>query len=207
MIWWQVALVLVGAYLLGSFPSAYLAGKLKSGVDIRTIGSKNMGTMNSVYSLGFGWGLAVLLCDLAKGAIPVLVARWLGMTDIIQFLAGLIAILGHNFPIFLKFKGGKGGATAIGATSAFIPWIWVISFPIFLLIMLIIKVPTISYGIAMVSFPIIGAIMYKGTNIWWFTLVYILIPYLWYIPRLIEMRKKGGSWKHVFIRKSVKDRF
>ena len=110
MIWWQVALVLVGAYLLGSFPSAYLAGKISKGIDIRTVGSKNMGTMNTTYTLGPAWGIAVLLCDLAKGALPVLVARWLGMTDIIQFLAGLIAILGHNFPIWLKFKGGIGRA-------------------------------------------------------------------------------------------------
>ena len=52
MIWWQVALVLVGAYLLGSFPSAYLAGKISKGIDIRTVGSKNMGTMNTTYTLG-----------------------------------------------------------------------------------------------------------------------------------------------------------
>ena len=204
---WKIVLVFVAAYLMGSIPTAYILGKLVKGIDIRTVGSHNMGTMNTVYTIGLWAGIVVLIFDLAKGAGAVLLARYLGLSDIYQFIAGIIAILGHNYPVWLKFKGGKGGATAIGATSAFLPQIWFISFPIFLILLFILRTPTISYGIAMVTFPILGAIFYPETNIWWFTLIYILIPYLSYIPRLIEMRKKGGSWKHVFKRDSVKDRF
>lgn len=204
---WKIVLVLVCAYLFGSLPSAYLMGKWVKGIDIRTVGSHNMGTMNTTYTLGIKWGLLVMIMDMGKGALAVLLARYLGLSDLVQFFAGLLAILGHNFPVWLKFKGGKGGATAIGVTTAFMPWIWAISFALFLLLLLISKTPTLSYGVAMVSFPFIGWFLYPGTDYWWYTIVYILIPYLMYIPRLIEMRKKVGSWKKVIFRKSVKERF
>ena len=207
-----IIIAIVAAYLLGSFPSAYLMGRLRKGIDIRTVGSQNMGAMNSIYNIGFIYGVIVLALDLGKGFAAVALAHWLGQrADISWWLylsmaAGAVAVLGHNFPVWLKFKGGKGGATVIGAILYFIPWGWPIGFGIFLVLLAITKVPTISYGLAMLSFPFISWLIYHNGRYVIFSAVLMLIPFIGYIPRLVEMRRKGGSWKRVFSRKSVKDR-
>jgi glycerol-3-phosphate acyltransferase PlsY len=202
-----IAIALIAAYLLGSIPTAYIIGRIRAGIDIRTVGSHNMGAMNSFYRLGFLYGVIVLAVDMGKGAAAVWVARLLGTPDLVEMLAGAMAVVGHNWPVWLGFKGGKGGATAIGAIGFLMPWIFPIGFPIFLLILLLTKVPTISYGLAMVSFPFIAWLIYGRADYIIYSVIMILVPFIKYIPRLLEMRRKGGSWKHVFARKSIKDRF
>jgi acyl phosphate:glycerol-3-phosphate acyltransferase len=207
-----IVITLLAAYLFGSFPSAYIMGRLRKGIDIRTVGSHNMGAMNSVYNIGFIWGAIVLAFDLGKGLGAVAVAHWLGgkagLNWLLYFemLAGVISVLGHRFPLWLKFKGGKGGATVIGVILYFIPWGWPIGFGIFLVLLAITRVPTISYGLAMLSFPLISWLIYHNGRYVVFSALLMLIPFVGYIPRLVEMRQKGGSWKRVFSRKSVKDR-
>jgi acyl phosphate:glycerol-3-phosphate acyltransferase len=207
-----IILAVVAAYLLGSFPSAYLIARLRKGIDIRTVGSHNMGAMNSFYNVGFIYGVIVLALDLGKGMAAVALGKWLGQqADISWWLylsmaCGIVAVLGHNFPVWLKFKGGKGGATAIGAVLFFIPWGWPIGFGLFLILLAITRVPTISYGLAMISFPFISWLIYHNGRYVIYSCVLVLIPFVNYLPRLFEMRKKGGSWKRVFARKSVKDR-
>ena len=114
---------LIIAYVSGSFPSAYLAGRLVKGVDLRTVGSGNLGATNVYRNLGFAAALAVFALDVAKGALPVLyLPRWLDAgapgTDRALWWAlgyGVAAILGHAKPVFLLWKGGgKGVATATG---------------------------------------------------------------------------------------------
>jgi len=208
-----ILIALVAAYFLGSLPSAYLMGKARKGIDIRTVGSHNMGAMNSIYNLGFIYGVIVLILDMGKGFAAVALAHWLGRGfDVswwlyIEMAAGLLSVLGHNFPVWLKFKGGKGGATVIGAILYFIPWGWLIGFAIFLVLLALTRVPTISYGLAMVSFPFISWLIYHNGRYVAYSALLILIPFISYIPRLFEMRQKGGSWKRVFARKSVKDSF
>jgi glycerol-3-phosphate acyltransferase PlsY len=203
-----VIIALVAAYLLGSFPSAYLMGRIRKGIDIRSVGSHNMGAMNSMYNLGFIYGVIVLAFDLGKGAAAVALAHWLGHSfDVswwlyIEMAAGAV----HNYPVWLKFKGGKGGATVIGVILYFIPWGYPIAFAIFLILLALTRVPTISYGLAMISFPFIAWLIYHNGRYVIFSAVLMLVPFLSYIPRLFEMRQKGGSWKRVFARKSVKDR-
>jgi len=117
------ALGLPIAYLAGSFPSAYLAGRLLKGIDLRTVGSGNLGATNVYRSLGFKAALAVFLLDFAKGAVPVYyLPRLLGSlrpgTDVFVLWSlafGVLTILGHAKPIFLLWKGGgKGVATGAG---------------------------------------------------------------------------------------------
>ena len=210
-----ITIAAIAAYLLGSLPSAYIMGRLRKGIDIRTVGSRNMGAMNSIYNLGFIYGAIVLLCDIGKGLAAVALAHWLGRAVettpdwwiYIKMAAGVIAVLGHNYPVWLKFKGGKGGATVIGVVLYFIPWGWLIGLGIFIMFLAITRVPTISYGLAMVSFPFISWLIYDNWRYVVFSALLILLPFINYIPRLFEMRRKGGSWKRVFTRKSVKDRF
>lgn len=110
----------VAAYLLGSVPSGFIFGRLV-GVDVRRTGSGNIGATNVARVLGKGVGLLTLIADVAKGLVPVLLARWLSMED--WLIAGIAAaaFLGHLYPVFLRFQGGKGVATALGAMLA-IAW-------------------------------------------------------------------------------------
>lgn len=112
-------------YLAGSIPFAYLAGKLLKGVDLRTVGSGNLGATNVMRVLGWQAGAVVLLLDATKGAVPVLVAPQLaGGVDpqALSLAVGVAAILGHGRPVFLLGKGGgKGVATAAGVIGALAP--------------------------------------------------------------------------------------
>ena len=107
---------MIFAYLLGSIPTAYIAGRLCKGIDIRQHGSKNVGATNVFRVLGKTPGIIVLVCDVLKGILAVVVIpAVLGLYDISYFiLFGLAAVCGHNWTIFLKFKGGKGVATSLG---------------------------------------------------------------------------------------------
>jgi acyl phosphate:glycerol-3-phosphate acyltransferase len=121
----HTALAVVLSYLIGSIPAAYLAGKSR-GIDLRRVGSGNLGATNVVRTLGWKIGLVVFAFDVAKGAIPVLVFPQLTggslSRQVVAILCGVAAILGHFRPIFLKFgKGGKGVATASGVFFALAP--------------------------------------------------------------------------------------
>jgi acyl phosphate:glycerol-3-phosphate acyltransferase len=112
-------LAIVIAYLLGSIPFGYLAGRAK-GIDIRTVGSRNIGTTNVFRTLGRRWGIAVLVLDMGKGLAAVLIAQ--GLTDgAWPVLAAGAAVLGHLAPVWLHFKGGKGVAVAGGALIGLMP--------------------------------------------------------------------------------------
>lgn len=106
-------LLLIGAYLLGSVPTGLLLAKA-FGIDIREAGSGNIGATNVYRTVGRKLGIITLICDCLKGLIPVLIARWLDLPDIWVAAIGLAALLGHVYTVWLKFKGGKGVATALG---------------------------------------------------------------------------------------------
>ena len=113
-------IVLVGAYLLGSFPTAYYVAKKASGLDIRQVGSGNVGSTNAVRIMGLPLGLLVFIADVLKGFIPALLGGWIG-GEAMAILAGLASLLGHIYPLWLQFKGGKGVATALGVALALFP--------------------------------------------------------------------------------------
>src|SRR4051812_37053636 len=114
------ALLIIFAYLLGSVPTGYILGYL-SGVDVRKAGSGNVGATNVARVAGKKLGLLTLIGDAAKGVLPVLLARRLDLDATVLGLVALAAFLGHLYPIFLKFRGGKGVATALGALLALAP--------------------------------------------------------------------------------------
>lgn len=113
------ALVLALAYLLGSIPFGYLAGRLR-GVDIRKTGSRNTGATNVFRTLGRGMGIAVMAADILKGLAAVLIARAL-LDDPWPLAAAALAVAGHVFPVWLRFRGGKGVAVAAGALIGVMP--------------------------------------------------------------------------------------
>jgi glycerol-3-phosphate acyltransferase PlsY len=105
--------IIIG-YLLGSIPTAYIVSRAKKGVDIRNIGSRNMGGANVMREIGTHEGVFVGLFDVAKGAGAVLIARTLNVPEPWIFGAGFAAVIGHSFPVFAGFRGGRGAATTIG---------------------------------------------------------------------------------------------
>lgn len=131
------ALSLIIAYLLGSIPFGYLIVRLKSGSDIRQVGSGGTGATNVSRKAGKGAGVVTLVLDALKGTLAVLAARWLmGESGTSWLVAGaaVLAVVGHCFPIWLKFKAGKGVATGLGVFLAIVPWSVLAAFLLFALI-------------------------------------------------------------------------
>ena len=109
----NILLLMLIAYLLGSFPAAYLAGRAK-GLDLRKIGSKNIGAMNTFSTVGKVAGVLVLLSDFGKGALAAFMADSFSSHPFVPMLAVIFAMIGHNWMIFIGFKGGKGISTFLG---------------------------------------------------------------------------------------------
>lgn len=142
-------------YLLGSIPFAYIAGRLRKGADIRQVGGGNVGALNTMREVGVAVGFAVLFADIAKGSIAVLIAQWLGLSLIWVFVVGFAAVAGHNWPIFLRFKGGKGAATTMGVLLALVPREFGISFAIIVLIVVVTSNFRLAIGIGFALLPVI----------------------------------------------------
>jgi glycerol-3-phosphate acyltransferase PlsY len=116
------ALWLLASYLVGAIPTSYLAGRLFRGIDLREHGSKNLGATNVYRTLGWRYAIPVGLFDIAKGAVPVLVfAPRVSDSQLFALGCGIAAILGHVFSVFVRFRGGKGVATAAGVMLGLTP--------------------------------------------------------------------------------------
>jgi acyl-phosphate glycerol 3-phosphate acyltransferase len=122
----QLLLTVLAAYLVGGIPFGYLVARCR-GVDIFRAGSGNIGATNVGRVLGARLGVLVFVADFAKGALPVFAARQLGFPATEQVLVGLVAILGHMFPIYLRFRGGKGVATGAGVVTVLVPQAMVVA--------------------------------------------------------------------------------
>lgn len=114
-------LAILVAYILGSFPSAVLVSRAVAGVDIRNLGDGNMGARNTTRSLGWWPGIIVGILDFGKGAIAIALARNLGAGATVQLLSGIAVVLGHDFPVWVHFKGGQGMAASLGALMMLMP--------------------------------------------------------------------------------------
>jgi len=115
------AIVLILAYLIGSIPFGVILGRAWTGVDVRKHGSGNIGATNVLRTLGLRFAAATFVLDAGKGAVAVLLAGAIGAGHGVAALAGLLAVVGHNWPVFLDFRGGKGIATSWGFITATVP--------------------------------------------------------------------------------------
>jgi len=107
-------LIIILAYFLGSIPTAYIAGRMVKGVDIRRVGDTNMGAANAFHQLGKKVGVAVGIIDAGKGALAILIAQAAHLPQEVVLITGAAAVIGHNWPVFLGFRGGRGECTTIG---------------------------------------------------------------------------------------------
>ncbi len=160
----QTAGILLFAYLLGSLPTGFVLGSL-SGVDIRQGGSGNIGASNVVRLLGWKSGLLTLFIDVAKGLIPVLMSVQLNFDPVVQALTALVVFLGHLYPVFLKFRGGKGVATALGIFIALSPWVALALISAFCLVALVTRWISFASLTAAVLAPILLWVLSYETHV------------------------------------------
>lgn len=114
-------LLIIGAYLLGAVPSAYLVARWRRGIDLRQYGSGNVGAANVMTAVSRQWGLPVIVFDIVKGMAPTYTAQALGLGVAQQIAIGLAVIIGHNWTVFLGFNGGRGMLTTLGVSLVLAP--------------------------------------------------------------------------------------
>jgi acyl phosphate:glycerol-3-phosphate acyltransferase len=191
MIILNTILVLVLAYLLGSIPSAVWIGKKFHKTDIREHGSGNAGTANVIRVLGWKTGIPVLLIDVAKGWTAAALPIFFNLAEPdsaaiinLQILAGVIAIVGHIFPLFAGFKGGKGVATVFGTLLALKFFLTLSCFGVFLAMFLVTGIISVSSMAAGLAFPIFLFTIFETPS-----LVFKIFSVLVAIALLITHRK------------------
>jgi acyl phosphate:glycerol-3-phosphate acyltransferase len=150
----EAFLSVIFAYLLGSVPTGYILGSL-AGIDVRKAGSGNVGATNVARVVGKRHGIITLIADIAKGLVPVVIALNLGLTATATALVGVAAFLGHLYPVFLRFQGGKGVATALGVFLGLAPWATLVLMVIFVLVILATRVVSLSSMVAAASAPVV----------------------------------------------------
>jgi glycerol-3-phosphate acyltransferase PlsY len=167
----QIIFAIIISYLIGSIPTAYIFGRVIKNTDIRQFGSGNVGATNALRLLGKRWGVTVLILDILKGALPViflgelLKARSAINPEFAYLMIGVSCICGHNWTLFLKFKGGKGVATTFGVLiglSMRIPGLNIalsLTVIVWLVTFLLSKVISLASLVAAVSFPLLTLIL------------------------------------------------
>lgn len=138
-----IALLIILAYLIGSIPSGLIVGKLAKGIDIREHGSGNLGATNAFRTLGVKAGSVVIAGDISKGTLATALP-FLMHVDIHPLLAGVFAVLGHVFPIFAKFKGGKAVATSGGVLLFYAPLLFITMVAVFFIFLYLTKFVSLS---------------------------------------------------------------
>jgi acyl phosphate:glycerol-3-phosphate acyltransferase len=142
------SLLLIAAYLFGSFPTGFLACKWLKGIDIRSVGSGSTGATNVLRTLGKPAGITVFTIDVLKGVAGILLARYFSAPDWLIVLMGLVGILGHSKPVWLGFKGGKSVAISLGVLLAMDWRVGLGAFGIFLISILLTRIVSVSSIVA-----------------------------------------------------------
>jgi glycerol-3-phosphate acyltransferase PlsY len=152
----MIAFSIVVSYLIGSISFSYLITKKIKKIDIRKTGSGNAGATNTMRVLGTGPAVGVLLLDVLKGIICILIARALGLPDWAVALSGFASIIGHDFPVYFGFKGGKGVATTIGVFFMIMPLYALIAGVLTILIIAVTRFVSLGSLFFLVATPVLG---------------------------------------------------
>jgi glycerol-3-phosphate acyltransferase PlsY len=169
-------LIVILGYFLGSIPTAYIAGHLVKGKDIRQMGDGNIGAANAFNQLGAKTGVGVFLADAGKGALAIFIAQAVNIPQPAILLTGTAAVIGHNWPIFLGFRGGRGFSTTIGVL------VMVITQP-----MLIVAGPALAALFTKRNSTLAGCVLFIPLPLvgWWLGVSGLLIAYGIALPSLV----------------------
>tara|TARA_B100001057_G_scaffold489179_1_gene574911 strand:+ start:350 stop:988 length:639 start_codon:yes stop_codon:yes gene_type:complete len=157
-----LSIVAIG-YLLGSTPSGYLAGRWLKGIDLRDCGSGSTGATNVLRNVGKGPALVVFLLDVGKGALAVLLAKHFGLSDWVQVMAGLAALAGHIWPVWLGWKGGKAVATGLGMFLGLAWPVGLACFGLFMAVISIFRIVSLSSVVAAIGLPLLMLLAGQST--------------------------------------------
>lgn len=170
------------AYLIGSFPTAYLSGRMFKNIDIRTRGSGNVGGMNTYRTAGLLPGILTIIVDIIKGMLAVMLALSLPVDQLTVLACGILVVLGHNYSLFIKFKGGKGLATTLGVFIIISSVTIAFTIACAVLLSLILRDINTAFGSAALSIPVVLAFQYADWSWIVFGLVIAIIIILKHIP-------------------------
>lgn len=182
----QTLMLLLGAYLLGSIPAAYLVTRYTTGEDIRYLGNGNVGAKNTYESVGKQAGFAVAVFDVGKGILTVAAARYLSFSEGVILLAGACVVLGHDFSIFLGFQGGQGMAATVGVFSVLFPQVTLLALAASLLAFALTRNWDLSCGIGF--FILVAGLWFSGHSIKKILFTVLLLP-------LIGIKKLLQVWQ------------
>ncbi len=158
-------LILFLGYLFGSFPSGYLAGKISKGIDIRSLGSGSTGATNVLRHIGKRAAITVFLLDVFKGTLSILVAKYFLLNDSWQVAIGLSTLIGHIWPVWLNWKGGKAVATGLGVFLGLSWQVGLATLAIFILMISLFRIVSLASLSAALALPIIMFLSFKTSNI------------------------------------------
>lgn len=198
----EVLLVLLLAYLFGSVPAGVLVARTY-GVDIRKVGSGNIGATNVLRALGVGPALVVAFFDVFKGGIAVLIARASGLEDWLLGVVALAAILGHNYSLFLGFKGGKGVATSFGTLLFLDPVLSLWTLPVGVSVMLITRYVSAGSMAGSVAATVLALAL--GRPPWEVATVFLMAALIFWTHRENLKRLWEGTERRLGERVEVKD--
>jgi glycerol-3-phosphate acyltransferase PlsY len=205
-----VTVLIVIAYLLGSIPTAVWIGKTFYGIDVREFGSGNAGATNTFRVLGRKAGIPVLVIDIVKGttavALSYLSAFEYGTSEFVNLQLGLgvAALIGHIFPVFAGFRGGKGVATILGIVICILPVSCCLSLSVFLIVLLSCRIVSLSSMIAGLSFPIFLNLVLKNTDpiLMVFSIVVALMLIITHRKNIVRLLNKQESKIQLFTAKN-----
>jgi glycerol-3-phosphate acyltransferase PlsY len=159
----EAVLWIAASYIIGSIPFGLVVSKLLFKQDLRKLGSGNIGATNVLRNFGVQPFIAVMMLDLGKGVAAVAIGRALGLGPTLSLVAGLAAIIGHNWSVFLKFKGGKGIATSGGVIIAAYPWqVIVVVIGVFVLLVLATRIMSVGSVAGAIAFPLSSLVFLWG---------------------------------------------
>lgn len=197
------ALLTVMSYLVGSIPFGVLVARAKS-IDIMSVGSGNTGATNVARVLGWKLGVLVFILDVLKGVVPCVLTSLVTKSQEATIIMGVVAVIGHTFSPFLKFKGGKGVATSLGVLFGSAPLVGAIAFGAFLLLFAITRIVSISSLVAAVTVLVAGWLMGKP---WFFFAVFgPLTVYLFVRHRANIGRLVRGEEPKLDLKKKLDDK-
>jgi len=162
----MVILSCIIAYLLGSISVGILCSKIGHGPDLRTVGSKNTGASNVQRTMGWKWGLITFFGDGLKGVLACLIGELLCGDHMAALLCGLLAVIGHNWPIYYHFKGGKGVSTSVGVMLYCFPIPGLICVLVTVLVIWITRYISLGSLTLVTLFAILVSVFWSGGNIW-----------------------------------------
>lgn len=191
-----ICLLVVFSYLLGSIPTGYLLVRLFRNQDIRSVGSGNIGATNVLRSGGKGLGAATFILDVVKGALAVGLAAWIApqMTTAfpprdIEALAAVVAVLGHMFPVWLRFRGGKGVATGFGVFLVAAPWAALAAITVFIIVLLLSRYVSLASILGAGSFPVFAWFLVRGDKPAFFIAAQIIVASLIILKHHANIRR------------------